>query len=385
MTSAVGTVISPSDDAKTISPDLDLALAEGESGNVPEKTGARSKRQSRRYWVPTAFVLMSVAVIATFTVTRRGTLAESVGLLGHLHWIWIPVALGLEWFSISAFARMQRRLLQAGGASVKPGSMLATVYAANAISTSVPLAGPGLGAGFTFWRFRHQGVDPPLAAWSLMVGGVVSLVAGVFVLVGGALLSGNDLLAAAGVVGGLLGVAGVVLLHAATRHSRVNNALVPTAAWVLGRARRLLRRSAGDPHKEIRAWSDRLASLHLDPSVWMQVSSLALANWLLDAGAFAVSILAVGPPVPWRALLLIYGSGIVVRSLGITPGGLGLVEGALCLGLVSAGLHGGQALASVLLYRLLSFWMVAAAGWVVLMCLRGGGRVNTARIQSSVA
>jgi uncharacterized protein (TIRG00374 family) len=117
----------------------------------------------------------------------------------------------------------------------------------------------------------------------------------------------------------------------------------------------------------------------------MRVSSLALANWLTDAGVFAVSILAVGAPVPWRALLLIYGSGVVVRSLGITPGGLGLVEGALCLGLVGAGLHGGQALASVLLYRLISFWMVAVAGWVVLMCLHDGRSVNTASIQSSVA
>jgi hypothetical protein len=35
-----------------------------------------------------------------------------------------------------------------------------------------------------------------------------------------------------------------------------------------------------------------------------------------------------------------------------------------------AGLHVGQALASVLLYRLVSLWLVAAAGWVVLLGLR---------------
>jgi len=268
---------------------------------------------------------------------------------------------------------------------VAPGPMLVTVYAANALSTTVPLAGPGLGAGFTFRRFRHQGVDAPLAGWSLMIGGVVSLVAGVLVLVGGALVSGNDLLAGVGVVVGALGMAVVVLLYAAARHSRVGNALVPPAAWVLGRTRRLLHRSAGNPHKEISAWSDRLASLRVDPQTWMRVCSLALANWLTDAGAFAVSILAVGAPVPWRALLLVYGSGIAVRSLGITPGGFGLVEGALCLGLVGAGLHSGQALASVLLYRLISFWMVAAAGWVVLLFVRGNQRGSTATIQRSIA
>jgi len=263
--------------------------------------------------------------------------------------------------------------------------MLATVYAANALSTSVPLAGPGLGAGFTFRRFKRQGVDSPLAGWALLVGGIASPVAGILVLVGGALLSGNDLLAAVGAAFGLLGAAVIALLHGAARHARLRRALVPGAAWLVGRARRLLHRSAGDPLVEIGAWSDRLASLNPDPAVWLWVGSLALANWLTDAGVFAASIYAVGAPVPWRALLLIYGSGVVVRSLGITPGGVGLVEGALCLGLVGAGLHGGQALASVLLYRLISFWAVAAAGWVVMLFLRGDGHVGGVAIRNSMA
>ena len=385
MTATTGALTPQSAGVKTMGPDLDHAPSRGVPATVTQTTGAGSVRQRKRNVVRAVFALIGVAVLVTFTVRRRGTLVQSVGLLGHLHWVWIPVAVGLEWSSMSVFARLQRRLLEVGGAKVSAGSMLATVYAANALSTSVPLAGPGLGAGFTFRRFKRQGVDPPLAGWSLMVGGIVSPVAGVFVLVGGALLSGNDLLAAVGVVGGLLGVAVVFLVHTAARHSRLGSALVPGGAWVLGRGRRLLHRPAGDPHEEIRAWSDRLASLHADPSVWMRVGTLGLANWLTDAGAFAASIYAIGAPVPWRSLLLIYGSAVVVRSLGITPGGLGLVEGALCFGLVGAGLHGGQALASVLLYRLISFWMVAAAGWVVLLCLRGDRRVTAATIQTSVA
>jgi len=379
MTSAAGTVTPRDASAKMVVPDPDPALAGVVPGTVPDPG---LDRQRGRKWARAAFVPIGVAVVVTFAVTKRGPLVRSLGLLGHLHWIWVPIALGLEWSSMSVFARMQRRLLEAGGANVAPRPMLATVYAANALSTSVPLAGPGLGAGFTFRRFRRQGVDTPLAGWSLMVGGIVSPVAGVLVLVSGALISGNDLLAAVGVVGGVLGVAVVVTLHTAARHPRVRGAIAPGAAWVVGRARRLLRRSAGDPQEEIRTWSDRLASLHADPSVWIRVSSLALANWLTDAGAFAACIYAVGAPVPWRALLLIYGSGVVVRSLGITPGGLGLVEGTLCFGLVGAGLHGGLALASVLLYRLISFWMVAAAGWVVLLCLRRDRRVSNLTIQT---
>jgi uncharacterized membrane protein YbhN (UPF0104 family) len=385
MSSAVGGMAARSASAEPVVRDLDPTPAGGAPGTAPQSTNSRPDRQPGKYRAGPAFLLIGVAALVTFTVTRRGTLVQSVGLFGHLHWIWIPVALGLEWSSMSVFARMQRRLLGAGGAHIPAGSMLATVYAANALSTSVPLAGPGLGAGFTFRRFKRQGVDSPLAGWSLMVGGVVSPVAGVLVLVGGALLSGNDLVAAAGIAVGGLGAAVVALLHAASRHSRLRSALAPGAAWMVGRIRRLLRRSAGDPHEEVRAWSDRLASLHADPSVWISVSSLALANWLTDAGVFAASIYAIGAPVPWRALLLVYGSGVVVRSLGITPGGLGLVEGALCLGLVGAGLRGGQALASVLVYRLISFWMVAAAGWVVLLFLRGDTSVSSAAIRNSIA
>jgi len=371
MASTLGTVQPPPTTVpRTAAWKLEPELATGVCDAGGEEQDPHPERPEKRHWARVPFVLLGVFVLSAIVVSRRHALAESFSLLGHLRWVWIPIALGLEWWSISVFARMQRRLLQVGGAVVGARTMLATVYAATALSTSVPLAGPELGAAFTFRRFKRQGVDPPLAGWSLLVGGVVSPVAGILVFMVGALLSGNDLLAIAGVVAGILGAAVVVVLHAATHHPRMRATLEPAAAWVLGRARRIFRRSARDAGEEVRAWADRLASLRLDPLVWTEVSALALANWLTDAGVLAASIYAVGAPVPWQALLLVYGSAVVIRSLGITPGGLGLVEGTLCLGLVGAGLHVGPALASVLLYRFISFWMVAGAGWVVLLCLR---------------
>jgi hypothetical protein len=50
---------------------------------------------------------------------------------------------------MTAFAIMLRRLLAAGGARVGVRPMLATAYAANALSVSVPLAGPELATAFT--------------------------------------------------------------------------------------------------------------------------------------------------------------------------------------------------------------------------------------------
>jgi len=75
---------------------------------------------------------------------------------------------------MAAFALMLRRLLATGGASVGVRPMLATSLAANALSVSIPLAGPEVATAFTFRRFTRQGADAPLAGWSLLVGGVVS-------------------------------------------------------------------------------------------------------------------------------------------------------------------------------------------------------------------
>jgi len=132
-----------------------------------------------------AAAAVAVAALAAAGVTERAAVAASFAVLGHLHWLWIPAAVLLEAASMAAFAIMLRRLLAAGGASVGVRPMLATAYAANALSVSVPLAGPELATAFTYRRFTRQGADAPLAGWSLLVGGVVSTAAGVLVVGGG--------------------------------------------------------------------------------------------------------------------------------------------------------------------------------------------------------
>ncbi len=311
---------------------------------------------------------------ADMAITRLASagarVAASFTVLGHLHWLWIPAALLLESASMAAFAIMLRRLLAAGGASVGVRPMLATAYAANAVSVSVPLAGPALATAFTFRRFTRQGADAPLAGWSLLAGGVISSAAAALIVVVGGLASGNILVTAVTVPGGVLTVAVLAAMVAAVRRPRLRGALERPAGWTLRQASRMLRRPADDPGQTIRAWAQRLGSLRLPPSGWITATGLALANWLADAAVLAVSIRATGASVPWHDLLLVYGSGIAAQSLNITPGGLGVAEGSLSLALVATGLRADQALAAVLLYRLASFWLVALAGWLVVLWLR---------------
>jgi putative heme transporter len=276
----------------------------------------------------------------------------------------------LESASMAAFAIMLRRLLAAGGARFGVRPMLATAYAANALSVSVPLAGPELATAFTFRRFSSQGADAPLAGWTLLAGGVVSSAAAALVAVGGGLTSGNILVTAAAVPGGVVAVAALVVLGTAARRPRLRGALERPAAWTLRHGSALFRRPAGDPRQTVRAWADRLGSLHLPPSGWITVTGLALANWLADAAVLAASVHATGAAVPWHVLLLVYGSGIAAQSLNITPGGLGVAEGTPAVAVVAAGLRASQALAAVLLYRLVSFWLVAFAGWLIFLWVR---------------
>jgi uncharacterized membrane protein YbhN (UPF0104 family) len=328
-----------------------------------------------------AVAAAAVAGVAVAGVAERVPVAPSFAVLGHLHWPWIPAAIILELASMAAFAIMLRRLLATGAASVGIRSMLATAYAANALSVSVPLAGPELATAFTFRRFTRQGADAPLAGWSLLVGGVVSTAVGVLVVGGGGLASGNGLVTVAAASGGVLALAALAGVVAATRRPRLRSALERPAAWTLRQGSRLLRRRAGDPRQTIRAWAARLGSLQIPPSGWTAVTGLALANWLADAAVLAVSIHAAGAAVRWHDLLLVYGSGIAAQSLNVTPGGLGITEGTLGLALVAAGLRASQALAAVLLYGLASFWLVALAGWLVLLWLRrrAGCHDGTAR------
>src|ERR1700722_16561847 len=196
-------------------------------------TSAASVGAGRRRTAKAAAVTFAVAALAAAGVSQRASIAASFAVLAHLHWLWIPAALVLEAASMAAFACILRRLLATGGARVGVRPMLATSLAANALSVSVPLAGPELATAFPFRRFRRQGADAPLAGWSLLAGGVVSSAAGALVLTGGGLESGNGLATGLAVPGGVLAVIALLVLGAAARRPQLRDGLQRPAAWAL--------------------------------------------------------------------------------------------------------------------------------------------------------
>ncbi|ODU26446.1 MAG: hypothetical protein ABT15_25500 [Pseudonocardia sp. SCN 73-27] len=63
-------------------------------------------------------------------------------------------------------------------------------------------------------------------------------------------------------------------------------------------------------------------------------------------------------------------AGMAAGSITIIPGGLGIVDSALILGLVAAGIATPTAIAAVVLYRIISFGFVIGTGRLIWLLVR---------------
>jgi uncharacterized membrane protein YbhN (UPF0104 family) len=80
---------------------------------------------------------------------------------------------------------------------------------------------------------------------------------------------------------------------------------------------------------------------------------------------FYACLQAMGANVNVAALAVVQLVGNTVGTAVPTPGGLGAVEAALTAGVTAIGVSTGVAVSSVLLYRLVSFWLPILPGWIM--------------------
>ncbi|TQS42278.1 lysylphosphatidylglycerol synthase transmembrane domain-containing protein [Cryptosporangium phraense] len=71
-----------------------------------------------------------------------------------------------------------------------------------------------------------------------------------------------------------------------------------------------------------------------------------------------------GGSLSWSVVAVVVLAGTALGSAAPTPGGLGAVEAVLSAGLTAGGLDGATAVSSVLLFRLLTFWLPVLPGWL---------------------
>jgi glycosyltransferase 2 family protein len=115
----------------------------------------------------------------------------------------------------------------------------------------------------------------------------------------------------------------------------------------------------------------RLLDVAQRPAKMAQGVGGALLLTMAYVGCLAASVRALGvTSVPLASIAVVYLTSSALGSVVPTPGGLGAVEAAMSAGLTAAGLPGGKAVAAVLLFRTVTFWLPVPAGWVAMHFLQ---------------
>jgi putative heme transporter len=321
----------------------------------------------RRGWMGVAQVV-AVAVIAAGALAaiyaERSTVADGFVALRHVRVGWLVAGASVELASMVALAQLERSLLRSVGASHTLRSVLATAYSSNAISVSVPIIGSSIATGYAYRDFRRAGARPEHVSVALTVAGVFSTVAFMVIAATGALITGNPAAATLSLVACFLLAAAVTAIVVAMRFPRARSWLVDRVSSVLQVSKHVVGRPKGEPRSVVTGAVDRVSALRLGYRSSAGAFGWALINWLADVACLVCAIKAVGEPVPWAAILIVWTAGIGAASFSPVPAGLGVVDIVLITALATAGLHGKYAIAAALVYRCISLKFLVTAAWL---------------------
>ena len=315
-------------------------------------------------------VSLGLLAVAFFVLLdRKGELSGAGASLRHIEVAWVLLGVAAAALSMTCFALIGRRLLVEAETPLGVGSLLAITLAGNAVTNSLP-AGPAFGAAYAFRRYREREVPDVVSGWVVLAVSVLGAVAL-------AMLASVGVMAALGqgtafdLVGVTVGtLVATALLLWLVRDPRL---VAPAVIFGLRLVRRMLRRPQDHDGVAQRVRARLSAVSPSWPGLWIALG-WALGNWVLDLACLVCGFGAVDAPVPWRGLLLAYGAAQLAANLPITPGGLGVVEGSLTIGLVAYGGAEASSVAAVLVYRLISFWALLVVGWMVVGGLAVVGR-----------
>ncbi len=312
-------------------------------------------------------VALVVGVLAAEVITISPYLGRATRSLSHPRLGWLTAALAAELVSMAAFAHLQRRMVSAGGTRISLHRMVMLVYTSNAVSVSLP-AGPALASGYTFRRLRGLGATIPLATFALIASGVLSTLAfgllGLFAVV---LAGGGDDHSLTLALGIGLTFAGAVIARALLRRPQVIDQIAGRGLVALNRLRR---RDAHHGLAGLHQAIDDLLLIRPRRRDWLAGLSFAALNWATDLVCLIACTRAVGASSTSGdtvgVIVLAYVAGMSASGISLLPGGLGVTDAAMILVLSHGGYGVASATAAVLLYRLVSYVFIAAAGWIVM-------------------
>ncbi|WP_066917398.1 TIGR00374 family protein [Mycobacterium interjectum] len=317
--------------------------------------------RGKYWWVRWAILAIVAIVLAVEISLGWNQLAKAWMSLYEANWWWLIASVLAAAASMHSFAQIQRTLLGSAGVHVKQLRSEAAFYAANSLSTTLP-GGPVLSATFLLRQQRIWGASTVVASWQLVMSGVLQAVGLALLGLGGAFFLGakNNPFSLLFTLGGF--VALLLLAQAvASRPELIEGIGSRVLSWFNS-----IRGKPADTGLD--RWRETLTQLE---SVSLGRRDLGVAfswsmfNWIADVACLGFAAYAAGDHASVAGLTVAYAAARAVGTIPLMPGGLLVVEAVLVPGLVSSGMSLPNAISAMLIYRLISWLLISAVGWVV--------------------
>jgi undecaprenyl-diphosphatase len=296
---------------------------------------------------PRNILTLGALLLATYLLLPQfGEFSNFVDALKDADYVWLGLAL------VAGAMTFFGAALSISGSVLAPLAYGRVYYAQLASSFANKITPAGLGGMGVNVRFlQRSGVKQGDAVGAVALNGTVGFVVHIVALVFFAVVLKRTGIPKVSVPNGwvllvaivvILAIVGIVL---ETSYGR-KHLLLPTERTVHD-LRAVVRR----PTKAVQLFGGAIIVL------WSYIIALALALTAFHANA------------SWLDVAAVYLGGSAVASAAPTPGKVGAVEAALIAGLTAVGVASGPAVAGVLAFRLVTFWLPILPGWLAFRSL----------------
>jgi hypothetical protein len=320
-------------------------------------------------WVKRIVLVLVLVLIVWFVVVPEyGGAKNGFNSLRHASILLVVVAALLEIASLLSFSALTATVIR------KKRPSYFTLLRIDLTDLGVNHVVPGGGATAGVVRFhllKKAGVPSSRALTAASIEIIVSnIMLGFVFLVGivGSIssLAFNKLYLASGIIVLVIVVIAFVSAWLLTKHTDMIITLVLRLAKKFSDQNRI------KASNFITLMANEINKIRHSPKQILYMAVFGFLNWLLDASALWIILIALGYSLNFSGLLVAYGVASILSLLPITPGGIGIVEGILVPTLVGFGVPGALALISVIGWRILEFWIPIPVSLVSYLTLRFG-------------
>lgn len=343
------------------------SLADDSASESAPESGPRSKALRKRM-TRTIQVVLMLFVLNTFVLPQLTGARRAFRAFSDVRPILLLVGLGLEIASLIAYSKLTRVALSP--TPLRTRTLFRIQLATKALTNVVPggsAAGPALG----YRLLLLAGEEKASAGFALALVGLGSAALLNVILWITFIVS----IPFSGVRPGYVTVALVGVFVLAVFFGLIFAALkgANRAELIIGRLAARFRFIDADRSATfIRRFGGRAEELAGKPRLLARLALWGCANWLIDAAALWVFLLAFGVQMRPDAVLVAFCLANITAAIPITPGGLGLFEAALGAALGLFGAPIAQGALAISAYRLAAYWLPIPAGGLSYLLLRLG-------------